>query len=122
MSDTQLTLPEPLEDGTVLLYNIEDSGQDFPVIGLFLEPGVPLTVGEDIKGDMAARMVARGTLRVVPAEAVTENDETAELASGGLAPPIPPVVMGAAPLFSSTVGDAAPGPPATVVSGPVSAE
>lgn len=71
MPDNTPTAPPPgapppaaLPDGTRLEYALGDSGMDLPDIGIYLAPDVVGVVGEDLSGDLARRLVDRGTLRV----------------------------------------------------------
>ncbi|MEO7716250.1 MAG: hypothetical protein ABIY70_08600, partial [Capsulimonas sp.] len=54
--------------GDQIIYAREDSGADFPVLGLFLAPGEPLTVGEDLSEQLADRFVEEGVCRPYTAE------------------------------------------------------
>jgi len=57
-------LPEPLGDGAILRYVVEDAGMNYPDRGLWLAPGYDYEVGEDMDGQFAARLVQAGFCEV----------------------------------------------------------
>jgi hypothetical protein len=57
--DKDETTP-PLADGGQIIYAREDSGLDFPALGLLISPGEPLTIGQDLDIEFAQRLVDEG--------------------------------------------------------------
>ena len=54
---------QPLEEGGQIIYALEDSGRDYPSMGLLLSPNEPLTIGKDLDLEFAHRLVDEGICR-----------------------------------------------------------
>ena len=69
--------PKTLDDGTELVYALEDAGRNLPHLGLALEPGYLYIVGEDFDGAFGQRLVETGICRLA-ATPTAEEDKPAD--------------------------------------------
>ena len=93
-----------LKQNQLIIYAQEDSGRDFPHLGVFLQPGVPIVAGE-IGVEFADRLVEEGicALYTEPEPAETEEVPTEPSSAASVTLPVATVISSASQVTAPSI-------------------